>query len=964
MKNIAPGLTTVLLCALLSAQQESIAPEQSRRIDLAVPTVASDPSIKIDYDIVCLRVPRRGDDEQVSWPDAFSPTCVEPGTDLVLVRPDGSVEILVAAGPGQAVADPSVSFDGEWVFYALFDGIERHASGLAYATSADIHKVNVATREHVRLTNQDYEPNRGVVDPGHVPRAVLNLGPCEAPGGWVVFTSDRSGFVPPRTYPRLRSRGDDSPDLTTMQLMRMRNDGSNQDTIGHLNINAALHPSVLRDGRVVFGSFENAGLRDVRSWALWSIHPDGTHWDSLLPALSVPTSNARHLATQLGDGRIVCEQYYFHRTLGFGTFFAFDADAPKGVAYFGPAGAEDPRNLSLAPKLHEVTGRMAFTPHGAEELTRFASAGASEAYLSNPNDPDSPRVGKVAHPAAAPDGHLLASYSPGPVFGFEKGNLRKGFAAPAVHSGIYLIPHGQPIDAPAQMRLVKVDPDCNLAWPRALVPYRRIHGVDAPIDLCAKPRTPKQYTEQLPAGSPFGLVGTASMLKRESYPGGVIEPGSVTATYAGVDKFTAKYLFATDPWQNLGGMVSHGGRNWGVQGADAGRYSNEDVHAIRILVTEPQTDPTATADGHRWWWNASNERLRILGEIPVRRFVEGKQPTDPDGNPDTSFLAVVPADVPWTFQTLDRDGLVLNMAQTWHQLRPGEVRYDCGGCHGHSQNPTPWEETAAASPDYRPFDLMQRTPLVTTKRHDESGVRTDVDDRTGLRFVTRPITVEYHRDIVPILVQSCIPCHTAKSPEPPAGLVLDEDALVAFEGGDRFGRNDGPARLPGTYVRLALDVMGKFGPKPPLANAGYQQGTRYVRQFQARRSLLVWKLFGRRLDGFANEEFAYETVPGDTTTLQFRGEKVEANTLVSKPGNPTPAGTPAITIPYLGTAMPPPAAVEGSYVGPSGEKIHVPALSDEERLTIARWVDLGCPIDMASAPTSPGEKERGWFADD
>ena len=67
---------------------------------------------------------------------------------------------------------------------------------------------------------------------------------------------------------------------------------------------------------------------------------------------------------------------------------------------------------------------------------------------------------------------------------------------------------------------------------------------------------------------------------------------------------------------------------------------------------------------------------------------EQTDPKDPDGNPDTSFLAKIPADVGFTFQTLDKHGMVLNMAQTWHQVRPGEVRVDCGGCHAHSQKPT------------------------------------------------------------------------------------------------------------------------------------------------------------------------------------------------------------------------------------------------------------------------------------
>src|SRR5262249_58028994 len=117
-----------------------------------------------------------------------------------------------------------------------------------------------------------------------------------------------------------------------------------------------------------------------------------------------------------------------------------------------------------------------------------------------------------------------------------------------------------------------------------------------------------------------------------------------------------------------------------------------------------------------------------------RKFgADGRQPLDPDGNPDTSFLAKIPADVAWTFQTLDRDGMVLNMAQTWHQVRPGEIRNNCGGCHAHSQKPTPFQDTAAARPDYALFDLTERTPLLTTRGRDESGKRGAARGGTGPR---------------------------------------------------------------------------------------------------------------------------------------------------------------------------------------------------------------------------------------
>ena len=37
---------------------------------------------------------------------------------------------------------------------------------------------------------------------------------------------------------------------------------------------------------------------------------------------------------------------------------------------------------------------------------------------------------------------------------------------------------GKPIDEPGQMRLIKNDPKYNEQWPRALVPYKRIYGID------------------------------------------------------------------------------------------------------------------------------------------------------------------------------------------------------------------------------------------------------------------------------------------------------------------------------------------------------------------------------------------------------------------------------------------------------------------------------------------------------
>ena len=173
--------------------------------------------------------------------------------------------------------------------------------------------------------------------------------------------------------------------------------------------------------------------------------------------------------------------------------------------------------------------------------------------------------------------------------------------------------------------------------------------------------------------------------------------------------------------------------NWHNQGGDAGLYENGAIHAVRILAMSPTTDRHRGDHSGRGFFNHAMERLRILGEVPLRKFRDGKQPIDPDGNPDTSFLARIPADTVFTFQTIDRDGMVLNMSQTWHQLRPGEMRADCGGCHSHSQEPTDFSDTAAAAADYKVWDLTETTPLVESRAAGDAGRQWDSDKSTGLR---------------------------------------------------------------------------------------------------------------------------------------------------------------------------------------------------------------------------------------
>ena len=905
---------TGMLCAasvpIVVGQQQLF----TETLGMVPPPVRDDPEVAYDYDIVYVRSPRNQTTGLSRWAEVGQPRRMESASPLMLLHPDGGEDVLVPVTGAEAIADPMVSIDGEWVFYSKFyDGDNPKG--------ADIFKVHVRTKQIVQLTHQEFTPNVATTKPPTW--KVFNMGPTPLPDGRVAFVSDRNGYE--------AIRPGFAQNALALQLFTMNDsDGGNVEIIGEMNLGTALHPVTLKDGRIMFSTLESQGLRSQLLWGLWSIHPDGTKWGPLFSAFQPigPINESLHFQTQLSDGSIVVQEYYNLNNLGFGPYLKFPIAVPDAfppdvpLPAFGPADKRNVRNPSL--RLGRASNgrgnywRYPFSPPGVESLTPFVEK------IDGPSNPSvlgvstSPRVGKFTHPSGAPDNHMLTVWSPGGVYGAKSHN-------PPFDAGIYLIKKGLPISEPAAMRLVKNDPLYNEQWPRAVVPYKRIYGSD-PARIPSQPNRGTLHAD-LPEGVPFGHIGTSSLYKRESFPEGCVPEGKVTAEYCG-------------PTDESGQKGLYPAFNWIIQGADAGFYQNGDIHAIRILLQEPTT---SGQDAPLKFYNHGREKLRILGEIPVRKFnPDGSQPTDPDGNPDTSFLAKIPANVAFMFQTLDKRGMVLNSSQTWHQVKPGEQRMDCGGCHAHSQQPTDFRGTAAARSGYQPFDLVTSTPLVVSHDRDTSGKKWDSLNETGLTFVkSSNTTAEYYRDIQPILKKSCVPCHTSKNGAiPAAALDLDDDVLIAAPVSE-FGYN---SKIPGTYYRLAIDSKGTFGIKPWNVN-GYSframthSASRYIRKYQSRRSMLMWKVYGERLDGFTNEEIPYQSIPGDNTSWRWKGQPVAFSQKISTYG----------VVGYTGSVMPPPESVASGQVAP---------LTDEDKRTLSRWIDLGAPIDLTA------DKKSGWHRDD
>ena len=181
----------------------------------------------------------------------------------MLLHPDGSEEVLVAGGDG-AVTDPFVSFDAQWVYYSYFPDVR--AAGATTTSAACPTTAPTSTASTSRRARSSSSPSassrptpapatstsRTRSNPGagydRLGYGILNLGPAPLAGGKIAFTSNRNGFVPPR--------GLTNP---TLQLFVMDEDGANVTQIAPMNIGSALHPTPLRDGRMMFSIARVAG---------------------------------------------------------------------------------------------------------------------------------------------------------------------------------------------------------------------------------------------------------------------------------------------------------------------------------------------------------------------------------------------------------------------------------------------------------------------------------------------------------------------------------------------------------------------------------------------------------------------------------------------------------------------------------------------------------------------------------
>lgn len=928
----------------------------------------------IDYDVVYVRCPRarepviypNGSNEPLlnwngvndMWLSAANNIYQQPGCDLVLHHSDptyggnlpvgdrGREEVLVncdettSSKPVCTIADPNVSFDGRYVIYTKFTdtrtylkdagftgdggvGATRHNQSFMRLYPAGdgpggLYAVRVNTGGLVPydapalifrydlLTHTESEVSpapaffAGQAHPGKDPEwhsniPVMDTGPFFMADGRIGFTSNRAnGFY-------------------QFQLFAMAQDGSGLELLGHRALSQQLHPATLEDGRIMYTSHDVMLQRGGNNnYSLFTINVDGSN-PFILAGKQDASMFTYHFATQLSDGDAVAAIYYNHNNGGMGTLLRFPVD-PPGADFMHLQGSLEKAVPYISAGWRMGNGLIPFGRVGQFVLTPQSSAGddpvrtyaSSSDYWIHPSDGRTvTMMGKFTHPSAAPDNDLLVTYTIGgsstmPTSAYSA--YASTMQVIGKDAGIWLLPlepHSQRqighiVD---DGRIVVDFPEYHEIMARPVVPYSRIYGIARPgIDGKGQMTPQAQVTDnsgtkdlRLPAGEPWGLSGAASLYDRETR--------SLNGT----------------PWNmNDGGGVMSG-RTYGnlaTNGAELAIFANSEIYGVRVLMPLVPI-PNNYSGGIEQWAGVQKHHLRILGEFPVRK--PDGTPLDGQGNPDTSFIVRLPADTPFLFQTLDKNGMALDIETSSRTVARGEQQL-CGGCHVHTREAMdPFESVAKRDTSLFGDFTGRSAPLFSgTDGSGNPQVRSATAVYASLPGVAarRSFAVDWQDGISDLIQTRCASCHGEGKPAQQAtGLRLDgDDRTYDLLIENQYVREDGVSvnanTKPGDGL---LDVISNMlGTDRITPRYSCCTASRWVALNSARSSMLVWALYGKRMDG-----------RDPATGLPPVGSGVPVDNI----GREHPEVWPKV-------------AEHAAYVA---------AMTEDEKRLLARWIDLGAP---------------------
>ncbi|MEK9138795.1 MAG: hypothetical protein AAB393_16860, partial [Bacteroidota bacterium] len=227
------------------------------------------------------------------------------------------------------------------------------------------------------------------------------------------------------------------------------------------------------------------------------------------------------------------------------------------------------------------------------------------------------------------------------------------------------------------------------------------------------------------------------------------------------------------------------------------------------------------------------EKQRVVGYAPVRS--------------DGSFAVEVPANRSLHMQTLDQYAMMIVNQPTWVQVMTGERRL-CTGCHDAHDRDRIINDLEILS------SLQVRNKARGTTYEAGFNNADNVMSHPAARIDTVDFFDRYRTSrtntIQAILDQRCVSCHNAASPAGGLSLATVPSDLVPPPPNSNMSGT--------TTVYDTLTMANKY-----RARSNTQMN--YVSQYGARRSPLMWVMYGRQLNNSGNTD--YRSLNYDHTQL-------------------------------------------------------------------------------------------------
>ena len=594
--------------------------------------------------------------------DPRNPFHFTPGGDLYYraVASSDSPEInltssITAADPANNkdtagdVADPSVSYDGTKIIFAMKIGEFKNTMPADQPTW-NIWEYDLTTDTLRRVISGDIKAEEG------------NDGaPAYLPDGRIVFLSDRQTrskqFLTEYGYSTDSYLDEDRRDPAAV-LHVMNPDGSKIQQIS-FNQSDDLDPSVLSNGKIIFSRWEHAASKNQVD--IFQVNPDGTDLNILYGAdshLAAGSNAAFVYPREMPDGRLIANVMPLTDSFDRGDMALIDAqnfvdiNTPKIV------------NTSSQSKGQvSVTGGQVPVTSGLSPYGRYASAfplwdGTNRLLVSwtpclaqlDNGDPTIVNTNPVIPCPSDTTGYVPAQ----PLYHIVIVDLDQHTQKPIVFSepGVAIL---QPV------ALV----DRTLSLPQ-FIPDKSVANGDLDQNMVTDEVGAIDIRSVYDTTSFTGIgMQAARLFNNEKLPCNTPDFSCVDGNTALLSKI-ANPDYVTTPFNSPTDMT----------------LPRRPARFVRIVTAVP-TPPKIP----RFAYGTTNTEMRAIA---------GYAPVEPDG----SVYVEVPADVPFAAEVLDDQGRKFASHNDWMQVRPGET-LKCNGCHSPSDGSA--SINAGASMDGTPY---------------------------------------------------------------------------------------------------------------------------------------------------------------------------------------------------------------------------------------------------------------------